>query len=80
MFSGSMFDLAIQIITTWQVIAVTVVIVLYVFLINYVSQGYHRPRFVSKTKAKKAAPSEKKAKPLKKSQDEKIDEELGLED
>ena len=79
MFSGSMFDLAIQIITTWQVIAVTVAIVLYIFLINYVSQGYHRPRFVSKSKAKKAVKSDKKAKIPKKSQDEKIDEELGLE-
>jgi hypothetical protein len=43
-FSGSFFDLALQVIRSWQVIAVTVAIVIYVFLINYVADIYHRRR------------------------------------
>jgi hypothetical protein len=63
MYSGGMVDLVIQLIKTWQVIAVTVAIVLYVFLINYVARSYHRPRSVSKSKPKKVKTPKEKKKP-----------------
>ena len=44
MFSEELRNLLIQVITSWQVLAVTVVLVLYVFLINYVSRSYYRRR------------------------------------
>jgi heme/copper-type cytochrome/quinol oxidase subunit 2 len=65
MFSREIFDLLIQVVTSWQVIAVTVAVVLYIFLVSYVARLYHRPRSVSifpskpkKVKEKKAAAAE----------------------
>jgi hypothetical protein len=54
MISKDMMDLIIQVIKSWQVIAVTITIVLYIFLVNYVARLYHRPRSVSKSKPQKA--------------------------
>ena len=78
MFSGGILDLTMQLISTWQVIAVTVALVLYMFLIKYVAQPYHRPRSVSKTKARKAktsAKKEKKEKPV-----DTDSEEIGMQE
>ena len=81
MFSKEMINLAIQLISTWQVIAVTVVLVLFVFLINYVAKPHHQPLFVSKAKPKKAKSAAKAEKTdKKKSADEAINDELGLEE
>ena len=46
-------ELFFQVITTWQVLAVTVVLILYMYLVGYVARTYHRPHFVSKSKPKK---------------------------
>lgn len=59
MFSAEIRQLLIQVISSWQVLAVTVVLVLYVFLVNYVARLYHNPRrshmsFMSMPKGKKA--------------------------
>jgi len=56
-FSGNFFDLALQVIRSWQVIVVTVAIVLYVFLVNYVAKIYNRrkPRPPKPNKADTAA-------------------------
>ena len=78
-----------QLVSTWQVIVVTVVLVLFIFLINYVSRPHHKPLFVSKAKPQKAKPQKTKAagkpeKPVKKekkkSPAETINDELGLEE
>jgi hypothetical protein len=50
--------LLIQILTSWQVIVITVVVLLYMFLVNYVSQLTRKPRRPSGPKirrVKKAA-------------------------
>jgi hypothetical protein len=54
---GEITDMLIQVITTWQVIAVTVVVILYFFLVSYVAKLYRRARSpgVSRTKRRKAA-------------------------
>jgi hypothetical protein len=66
MFSGELMDLLPQVIKSWQVIAATIAIVLCIYFANYVARLYHRPRSVSKSKAKKvktqkAPPAEKPA-------------------
>ena len=75
MFSAEVRNLLIQVISSWQVLMVTVVIVLYFFLVSYVARAYHRPRKLSLPKKKKKAEKEKSEEPV-------LDEtdELGLEE
>ncbi|MCL1837658.1 MAG: hypothetical protein FWG46_08940 [Treponema sp.] len=79
MFPKDFMGLLVEIVKSWQVVAVTVALVLYIFLVNYVARTYHRPRFVSKNKPKKtkgkAAP-----KPQAESVEEDSNEALGLEE
>jgi len=65
-----------QVISSWQVWAVTVVLVVYIFLVNYVARIRNRSGkpFVSKDKRKKKAP---KGKPIEAAED---DVDLGLDD
>ena len=48
-----------QVITSWQVIIVTVGLVLYISIVNYVARSYHRPLNIKKIsfKPKKAKPA-----------------------
>jgi len=75
-----MMKLLFSLLKTWQVIAVTVAIVLYIFLINYVARTYRRPRFVSKSKPKKAKPPAAEKPGKKKTSEKESNEELGLEE
>ena len=79
MFSDELAALLPQVLTSWQVLVVTVVLVLYMFLINYVARTYHRPRFVSRSKPQKKE-KKKKAAPVRVSEDEDSNEALGLEE
>jgi hypothetical protein len=45
-----MFEVIKQVLTSWQVIVVTLVILLYINLVSYVSRRYHRPRTFKKIK------------------------------
>ena len=80
MFSKELTELLIQVIKSWQVIAVTVALVLYISLVKYVGRTHHRPSFVSKSKPqkskKKAAAAAKSAN--KESPPKTADDELGL--
>jgi flagellar biosynthesis/type III secretory pathway M-ring protein FliF/YscJ len=44
MFSDELKKMLIQVISSWQVLAVTGVLVVYIFLVNYVAKLYHRRR------------------------------------
>jgi len=44
MFNSEVRNLLIQVICSWQVWLVTVVLVLYIFLVNYVARVYRRRR------------------------------------
>ena len=62
-------------------VVVTVVLVLYVFLVNYVARSYHTPLFVSRSKPQKAKVKKTKAdKPAKAKPVDNSNEELGLEE
>jgi hypothetical protein len=57
MFSGELISLLKQVISSWQVIAVSVALVLYIFLVSYVARTYKRPSGTSFAKrAKKDSP------------------------
>ena len=74
MFSEEVRNLLIQVITSWQVLAVTLVIIFYFFLVSYVARLYHRrPR---------KAPLPKKKKDKEQVEEPVLDEsdELGLEE
>ncbi|MDR2184391.1 MAG: hypothetical protein LBO80_01800 [Treponema sp.] len=73
--SKELFDLLIQVIKSWQVLAVTGALLLYIFLVSYVARLHHRPReSFKKAKKIKAAP-EAEAAP-----EEASDDELDLEE
>jgi hypothetical protein len=78
MFTDELKNLLIQVISSWQVLMVTGVLVVYVFLVSYVAKLYHRtkPRpLAGKKKAKKgeAAVPAGTAEPS-------ADDDLGLEE
>ena len=51
MFQKEVLDLLFQVIQSWQVLVITIALVLYLCLVNFVARTYRRPRFVSKKKA-----------------------------
>lgn len=55
MFHKEMLGLIVQVMQSWQVLIITIALILYMCLVNYVARTYHRPHFVSKSKPKKAA-------------------------
>ena len=78
MFSAEIRSLLAEVITSWQVLAVTGVLIIYIFLVNYVARIHQRPRHFSmpgikKSKAKKA-PVPSAPEPVS------DDDELGLEE
>ena len=76
MFNAEIRDLLLQVITSWQVLAVTVVIVIYFSLVSYVAKIYHhRPRQPFRFKGKNKNKPEKAGPAI-------VDEtdELGLEE
>ena len=62
MFSNGLTELVLLVIKSWQVLAVTAALILYMYLVSFVSRTYHRPHFVSRSKPKKVkAPPKEKA-------------------
>jgi len=56
MFSKELTELLVQVITSWQVIAITIALIFFIYLVNYAARTYHRPASVSKSKPKKVKP------------------------
>ena len=44
MFSEEVRKLLAEVLSSWQVLAVTVVLIIYIFLVNYVARLHHRRR------------------------------------
>ena len=63
MFSDELRDLLFQVIKSWQVIAVSIVLILYMSLVSYAARAHHKPASVSKTKPKKIKKPKADAKP-----------------
>jgi cell division protein FtsL len=52
MFSKEVLALLSEVISSWQVIAITVALVLYLNIVFYVARAYHRPRMKLSQKIK----------------------------
>ena len=78
MGSLSLFEIVVSVLKSWQVIAATIVIILFIYLVLRVTRKYHRPS-MKKTKIKKD-----KSKSVKKTNEETaeevIEDDLGLEE
>jgi uncharacterized membrane protein len=79
MFSKEIMGLLIQVIKSWQVIAVTVAIVLYMSLVSYVARMYHRPH-ASRLRPKKKQKAAPAAGPEEAISGSDSNDELGLEE
>jgi hypothetical protein len=78
MFKPEMLKLIVKVVSSWQVIAVTIVLVLYFMLVSYVARLHHRSKAFSLVPKKK-----KKQKPEKVPETEISEEEsddLGLDE
>jgi hypothetical protein len=81
MFHRELLELLFQVVKSWQVIAVTVALVLYMSLVGYAARTYHRPSYVSKSKPQKTAKKAgKKSKKTSKSDTTPDDEPLIIEE
>jgi hypothetical protein len=84
MFSQEVVSLLINVVSSWQVIAVTIAIIIYISIISSVARMYYRPRFVSKSPAKRRKKKEKYPDTLssaaKPGTGDNSNEELGLEE
>ena len=82
MFSKEFFELLGQIIKSWQVIAVTVALVIYMYIVSYVSRSYHRPRVkkISFRRRKQKVEAAPQAGPEETESSNNSNDELGLEE
>jgi hypothetical protein len=82
MFSKETIEIIYRVISSWQVLAVTAAVILYVFLVSYVGRLYHRPhismRSVKSKKKASKAPEETAAGTA--AEETATDDELGLEE
>ena len=53
MFGEEVRSMLVQVITSWQVLAATIVIIIYLSLVSYVVKFHDRPRRAPKPKGKK---------------------------
>jgi hypothetical protein len=87
LLAKEMRDLIFQVVTSWQVIVVTVAFVLYCFLIGAVARLQRQPRIKIPSRSKKAAPVISSEPSSRKGNDEEDvegegegEDELGLEE
>ena len=77
MFSEGIFTILIGVVSSWQVIAITIALLMYLNIVFYVSKAYHRPR------EKKVRVKKKKAEEIPAAATEdgaSTNDELGLEE
>jgi len=53
MFTGDVFELLKHVITSWQVIVVTLVVIIYLRIVTYMARSYRRPQSIKKLSFKK---------------------------
>jgi len=77
MFNEEVRRMLVQVISSWQVLAATVVLVLYVFLVNYVARLYRRPgrprRFSLPLPKRKRKAAAAEASPITPSENDELD-------
>jgi hypothetical protein len=79
-FSKELTELLKQVIMSWEVIAVTVALVIYIYLVTYAARRYHRPRMKSEKPNKRKSKSDAPAGPVATEAGSDTNDELGLEE
>ena len=79
MFEKEIFQLMKHVLTSWQVIAVSIALVIYLNIVFYVARAYHNPR-IGRIKIKKKKPKPDTAVVPQSESDESDNDELGLEE
>jgi len=83
MFSKEVLEMLKQVITSWEVLVVSVGLVLYIFIVNYAARSYRRPR-VKREKKVKVKKAEVVTETIEEEEDggsvENSNDELGLEE
>jgi len=79
-YEGTLIDLLKEVVKSWQVLAVTVALVFYIFIINRVARagGYKRRKSVKMPKAKKKAKDASAAPVIEDDSNSGSTDELGL--
>ena len=83
MISDELKSLLFNVVSSWQVIAITIAVILYISLVSFVAQMYQRPRLMSSFPLKRRKKKEKSGEPVPSAAESGIDnsnDELGLED
>ena len=70
MFSAEIRKLLIEVISSWQVLTVTIILIIYVFIVNNVARIYHSPRRREKPLIPKTKPETSEAQAGSTEQDE----------
>ncbi|MDR1972186.1 MAG: hypothetical protein LBQ46_09730 [Treponema sp.] len=50
--SPKLIDVLIQVVKSWEVLAVTGVLIVYIFLVSHAARGHKRPGVIARTMAK----------------------------
>ena len=80
MFSKEFLELLTEILKSWQVITITVVLIIYMYIVSYVSRTHRRPMAVKKEKIAKKKAELASAGPEETESSADSNEELGLEE
>ena len=80
--SSTLIDILKQVVTSWQVIVITVVIILYLNLVFFISRKYRRPNTVPRLSLKSNKPKPEKTAEIvtETGSGKNSNEELGLEE
>lgn len=81
MFSKEFFELLLQVIKSWQVLAVTAGLIIYIYIVSHAASSYRRPRVKKdKTKRVKTNASTEDTGPEETIESGNTNDELGLEE
>jgi len=80
MFTEDMSAIIWNVISSWEVLGVTIVLILYLSFVRYVARSYRRPRFVSKSRPKRSRKAVMDSGPSEASDSADTNKALGLEE
>jgi hypothetical protein len=82
MYPGGLFSLIKEVISSWEVIAVTLALLLFLKIVFYASASYRRPIKIKKIsfKKKKSKPESEAVNPEESQDEDSSNDELGLKE
>ena len=80
MFSEELSAILFSVLRSWEVLGVTIALILYLSFVRYVSRSYRRPRFVSRSKPRRSKRAAAQAGPSETDDSTDTNKALGLEE